>query len=107
MGKMSGLTQLNAENFESETAGKLCLIDFWAEWCGPCRMFTPILEELAREVDGSILIAKINVDDNQELAARFGVRNIPAVFILKDGEVVKQFSGVQDKMTLKKALENA
>lgn len=104
---MSKLVELNTDNFESSIQGKVVLIDFWAEWCGPCRMFIPILEGLASELGPGYMVAKINVDSNQALAAKFGVRNIPAVFILKNGQVVKQFSGVQDKGTLKKAMEEA
>ena len=83
-------------------------MDFWAEWCGPCRMLGPILDQLAKELGDKALIGKVNVDEAQQLAVKFGVRSIPAIFILKDGQVVKQFTGVQDKMTLTKALnENA
>jgi len=105
---MGDVKHWDASNFDAETASGLVLVDFWAEWCGPCRMLGPILDQLAKEIGDKAKIGKINVDEAQQLAVKFGVRSIPAIFILKDGQVVKQFTGVQDKMTLTKALtENA
>ncbi len=97
---MSTVKTLNAENFDAETKGKVCLLDFWATWCGPCKMFAPILEETAAELSDDILVGKIDVDQNTELAVRFGVRSIPSIFIMKNGEIVKSFMGVQTKETL-------
>ena len=97
---MANLIELNEANFEEKTAEGITLIDFWAPWCGPCKMLGPILENVAKEVGDKALIAKINVDDSPKLAQRFEVRSIPAIFILKDGETVKQFVGLQDKSKL-------
>ena len=101
---MSDVKHWNEANFDAETSKGLVLVDFWAEWCGPCRMLGPVLDNLAKEQGDKALIGKVNVDEAQSLAVKFGVRSIPAIFILKDGQVVKQFTGVQDKTTLSKAL---
>ena len=73
------------------------LVDFWAEWCGPCRMLGPIIEELSSDYDGKAVIGKVDVDSNQQFAAQFGVRNIPTVLIFKDGELVNRQVGVSQK----------
>ncbi len=105
---MSEVKHLTEANFEESTSKGLALVDFWAEWCGPCRMLGPILDQVAKEIGDKAMIGKVNVDEAQQLAIKFGVRNIPAIFIMKDGQVVKQFTGPQDRMTLLKTLnENA
>lgn len=104
---MADVKHLDASNFESETTGKVALVDFWAEWCGPCRMLGPVLDEVAEEIGDDALVAKVDVDKAQELAAKFAVRSIPALFVLKDGEVAQQFVGVQDKQTLVNAVKAA
>lgn len=101
---MSSVKHLTAAQFDAETAGKLCLLDFWATWCGPCQMFAPILDEIAAELPDEILVGKVDVDENPALAAKFGVRSIPSIFIWKDGKVLKSFVGVQDKASLLKAV---
>jgi thioredoxin 1 len=73
------------------------LVDFWAEWCGPCRMLGPIIEELSSDYDGKAVIGKVDVDSNQQFAAQFGVRNIPTVLIFKNGELVNRQVGVSQK----------
>jgi len=81
------------------------LVDFWAPWCGPCKMLTPIIEELARDYDGRAKIVKINVDDNQQLAMQFSIRSIPTVMVFKDGEPASSLVGMQAKDAFAKALD--
>src|SRR5215470_10154097 len=84
---------------------EVLMVDFWAEWCHPCRAIAPTLEELAEESKGSVSLAKVNVDDNPQLAARYGVRSIPTILFMKDGKVVDQVIGAVPKSQLKKKLE--
>lgn len=104
---MGQTMHLNAENFDAAVKGKVALVDFWAEWCGPCRMLGPVIDEVAAQFDENVVVAKINIDEAQALAVKFGVRSIPAIFILNDGKVVNQFVGVQDKQTLTNAIKTA
>ena len=104
---MGSVKHLNSENFDSETSKGVALIDFWAEWCGPCKMLGPVLEEVAKEVGKDAVIAKINVDEAQKLAMKYAVRSIPAIFLLKDGKTVQQFIGVQSKQVLVNAVKDA
>mgnify|MGYP000913204297 CR=1 FL=1 len=80
------------------------LVDFWAPWCGPCKALAPILEELAGELAGKVQIAKLNVDEEDAVAAEYGIRAIPALLLFKDGKVVDQFVGVQPKAVLKEKI---
>ena len=73
------------------------VVDFWAEWCGPCRMLGPIIEEVSKDYEGKAVVGKLDVDSNQEFAAKFGVRNIPTVLVFKDGELVNRQVGVSPK----------
>lgn len=100
------IIELTANNFEAETKSGIVLIDFWAQWCGPCRMQTPILEQIVGKVEGT-KIAKLNVDDAPTVAAKFNVMSIPTLIVLKDGEAVNQFVGVQQADTLIAALKAA
>ena len=84
---------------------EVLMVDFWAEWCQPCRAIAPTLEELAQESKGSVSLAKVNVDDNPQLAARYGVRSIPPILILKDGKVMDQVIGAVPKSQLRKKLD--
>lgn len=95
------------QNFDQEVlkSDKPTLVDFWAPWCGPCQMMGPVIEELAVEMGDKAKVGKINVDENQGMAAQFGVMSIPSIKIFKDGKVVKEFVGVQNKANLKSELE--
>ncbi len=96
---MAEVVHATAANFDAEVLKSELpvLVDFWAPWCGPCRMIGPALEELAQEYDGKVKICKVNVDEDGEVAARFGVKSIPAVFLFKDGQEEDRFVGARPK----------
>lgn len=87
-------------------SGKLVLVDLWAEWCGPCKMMEPVLEEIAGEMEESLQVVKINIDQNQETPMKFNVMNIPTLLFLKDGKEVDRVIGVVPKKQLVKKIEN-
>lgn len=99
------IAHLDNDSFKTAVAGPTpILVDFWAPWCGPCKAIAPILEELATELDGKLKIAKVNVDDNGDLAAQYGVRAIPTMLLFKGGQLAEQFVGMMDKASLKAKL---
>ena len=98
------MKKINDQQFKEETSQGLALIDFWAPWCGPCKMQAPILDELEAEMGDKVSIFKLNVDDNPVTASEFGVMSIPTLMIKKDGRVVDKLVGVHDKETIAKIL---
>jgi thioredoxin 1 len=95
-------------NFEDTivNAGKPALVDFWAVWCGPCRVIGPIVEEIAEEYDGRVVVGKLDVDSNRETAVKFGIQAIPTLLLVKDGEIVDRLVGVTDKANLVSKLDS-
>jgi thioredoxin 1 len=98
---------LNESNFDRELTqdDKPMIVDFWAEWCGPCKMIAPLLDEIAREKKGAVKVAKVNVDDNQSLSFKYNIRAIPALLIFKNGQLRDQVIGVTSKKDLLSRLE--
>lgn len=94
--------KINNSNFESDVlkSSEPVVVDFWAEWCGPCKMIAPALEEIATELAGQVKIAKVNIDENPELAAQYGVRSIPTLLLFKNGEIAANMVGAAPKSRL-------
>ena len=100
--------RFNENNFTDEVMNSNIpvMIDFYAEWCGPCRMMSPVVEEFAKDYDGKVKIGKINVDEESDLAMRFGVQSIPSFVFIKDGKIVERITGAMQKPVLRNYLED-
>ncbi|GAD05471.1 thioredoxin [Porphyromonas crevioricanis] len=98
--------EITTQNYKELMAeGKPMVIDFWATWCGPCRMVGPIIDELSTEYEGKVIIGKVDVDENPDLAQEYGVRNIPTILFIKGGQVVNKLVGAQRKDALKQEID--
>ncbi len=99
--------ELTDATFDAEVGNEkgVTVVDFWAPWCGPCRMVGPVIEELSEEYEGQVRFAKVNVDDNQQIAGAFGIRSIPTIGFFKDGEAVGAVVGAYPKEALKEVIE--
>lgn len=100
------ITHATDQTFSNETGSGLVLVDFWAPWCGPCKMIAPVLEDLDTEIGDKVKIVKVDVDENQETASKFGIMSIPTLLVLKDGEIVDKVVGFQPKEALAERLAN-
>ena len=100
------MMHFNMESFEAELkAGKLMMVDFWAAWCGPCRMISPVIEDIAAKYEGKAVVGKVNVDEEQELAIRYGVMSIPTVVFIKNGKEIDRKVGVMPPDAFTKVLD--
>jgi thioredoxin 1 len=104
---LPNMLNLTEANFDQEVVRSSVpvLVDFWAEWCGPCKMIAPILDELAQEYDGRVKIGKVNIDHDQNLASQYGIQAIPTLLLFKDGQVAEQIVGLKSKRDLKANLD--
>jgi len=103
----SQTVELNNTNFDSQIRSGITLVDFWAPWCGPCRMQGPILDRVAVQTQGKAIVAKLNVDSSPDVAATYGVQSIPTLIVFRDGEPVRGFVGVQSETALLAAIDQA
>lgn len=97
---MGKYLELTATNFDESIAEGVALVDFWAPWCGPCRMLAPVIEELANDFDGKAKVCKVNTDEEQDIAVKYGIRSIPTILFFKDGKLVDQMVGASSKQVL-------
>jgi thioredoxin 1 len=101
------IEHLTAQNFAHKTKSGVVLVDFWADWCMPCKMMAPILNEVAEATDGTAIIFKLNVDEQQQVAAQFGIRSIPTMILFKDGKEVERIIGVKSKEAVMASINKA
>ncbi len=102
------VASVTSDNFEETVlrAQNLVMVDFWATWCGPCKIVSPVVEELAKEYEGRVLVAKVNTDENPDLASRYNIRGIPTLMFFKDGKVADQIVGAVPKAQLKSKIDS-
>ena len=102
------ILKITSENFDKEVldADKITVVDFYADWCGPCKMMAPIMEAVAKELGETAVVGKVNIDDNQNLALKYQIMTIPTIAIFKNGEIVESFIGVTDKDEILNAVNN-
>ena len=98
--------QISDDNFEKTIGNGTVLVDFWAPWCGPCKMLLPIIEELSEELKDKLTITKMNVDDNQETPAKFNIMGVPSLLLFKDGKLIAQRTGMASKSIIKEWIES-
>ena len=105
---MANVPEFTDDNFDAEVieSTEPVFVDFWAPWCGPCRAIAPMIDQLAAENEGSVKIGKLNIDDAQKVAMKYGVMSIPTLIVFKGGDVVEKFTGAQPKERLQEALDN-
>jgi len=106
MTTVNNITELNSSNFNEGIKSGVTLVDFWAPWCGPCRLQGPILEEVKKKIQDKAKIAKVNVDDNPDIAQTYGIISIPTLILYKEGKAIKQFVGVQSEARLTDEINN-
>jgi thioredoxin 1 len=102
---MGKAVELNNDNFEATVKEGVTLVDFWAPWCGPCRMVAPIVDELATDYEGKANICKVNTDENQDIAVKYGIRSIPSILFFKDGEQVDMIVGAVSKQAFEQKID--
>jgi len=102
---MGKYIELNASNFDDTIKEGVTLVDFWAPWCGPCRMIAPVIEELANDYDGKAKICKVNTDEEQDIAIQYGIRSIPTLLFFKDGHLADQMVGAAGKQVIAEKLD--
>ncbi|ETD25021.1 MULTISPECIES: thioredoxin [Helicobacter] len=102
---MGKYIELKKDNFEQVTKSGVAMVDFWAPWCGPCRMLAPVIDELASDFEGKAAICKVNVDEEKAISEEYGISNIPTIFFMKDGQVVEQIVGAHSKAVLASKIE--
>lgn len=103
---MAKYIELTDDNFESEINSGVALVDFWAPWCNPCKILTPVIDKLAEDYAGKAKVCKVNVDNEAELSKKFGIRNIPTILFFKDGEVKDQVTGALPEQTIREKLDS-
>lgn len=103
---MGQYVELTKDNFEETVKSGIAVVDFWAPWCGPCRMLSPVIDKLAVDYAGVASICKVNTDEQEELAAQFGIRSVPTILFFKDGQKVDQIIGATSEQTLKDKIDS-